>query len=167
MARRDPLTDVSNRRAFMESSEPLFQRAREAHRDLACLMIDIDHFKKVNDEHGHGAGDEVIKLVAETVKDEVGSAESVCRYGGEEFVTLVDFARAGDGAEIAERLRRRIASPAFARVPITVSVGVSAVSDGARTLLELINQADEALYASKSAGRNRVTRWDQIGTARR
>jgi diguanylate cyclase (GGDEF)-like protein/PAS domain S-box-containing protein len=166
LARRDPLTDVANRRAFMEASEPLFERAREGGRDLACVMADLDHFKGINDAHGHSAGDEVIRLVAQALSAEVGSADAVCRYGGEEFCMLLDFTGAAQAAELAERLRRRISSPAFARVPITASFGVSSMASRPRTLLELINQADEALYASKAGGRNRVTRWDEVGTAR-
>ena len=129
-------------------------------------MADIDHFKRVNDEHGHSAGDEVIRLVAQALCAEVGSSEAVCRYGGEEFCVLLDFSGIDDAAALAKRLRRRIDSPAFARLPVTVSFGVSSRSQGARTLIELINQADEALYASKAGGRNTVTRWDHLGTAR-
>lgn len=166
LAQRDPLTDIANRRHFMEVSEPLFERARESGRELACVMVDLDHFKRINDEHGHPSGDEVIKHVAEALMDEIGSAEAVCRYGGEEFCILIDFAGIEEGAKQAERLRRKIDSPAFARVPVTASFGVSSMSANPRTLLELINQADEALYASKAGGRNRVTTWDQLGSSR-
>jgi diguanylate cyclase (GGDEF)-like protein len=125
-------------------------------------MVDIDFFKRVNDEHGHGVGDEVIQRVAEALKGAVRSSDAVCRYGGEEFCIALPVADIEAGAMVGERVRAKIASPGFARVPVTVSVGVASVGFGAESLLDLIGQADEALYASKHGGRNRVTRWDQM-----
>jgi diguanylate cyclase (GGDEF)-like protein len=128
-------------------------------------MADIDHFKKVNDEHGHAVGDEVIRLVTESMKSVIRTSDAICRYGGEEFcIALVDTSVEA-ATRVAERIRAKIDSPSFARVPLTVSFGVTTSGFGAATLAELINQADEALYAAKNAGRNRVTRWDERGAS--
>jgi diguanylate cyclase (GGDEF)-like protein len=125
-------------------------------------MVDIDFFKRVNDEHGHAVGDEVIVRVAEALLAAVRSSDAVCRYGGEEFCIALPVADMAEASMVGERIRAKIDSPGFARVPVTVSVGVASVGLGADSLPELINQADEALYASKEGGRNRVTRWDEL-----
>jgi diguanylate cyclase (GGDEF)-like protein len=161
LARRDPLTGVSNRRAFVELNEKLFEEARRSQRRGAAMMADIDKFKAINDTHGHATGDEVICRVAEALSSMAPSPDAVCRYGGEEFCLFLPDMDVEAAAELAERLRRRIEAPAFARIPVTVSFGVSSIRGGAKTLFELIEQADEALYVSKRTGRNRVTRWDQ------
>jgi diguanylate cyclase (GGDEF)-like protein len=128
-------------------------------------MVDIDHFKRVNDNHGHSAGDEVLQRVGEALKDEVRATDAVCRYGGEEFLLMFPDAQVEAAATVAERLRRKLRSPGFARVPITASFGVSSLAFGASTPTELINQADAALYASKEGGRDRTTRWDELPEA--
>ena len=165
LARRDPLTDVANRRAFMEIHEILFEGAMRGGRPLSCIMVDIDHFKLVNDNHGHQMGDRVIIGVAEALKSAVRGSDAVCRYGGEEFCIALTDAPIDGAAVVAERIREKIEAPGFADVPVTASLGVTSIAFGAKTLLELINQADEALYASKEGGRNRVTRWDQRDAA--
>ena len=162
LAKTDPLTGASNRRYFMETYETHFAVAVRGSPPFSCLMVDIDFFKRVNDEHGHGVGDEVIQRVAEALKGAVRSSDAVCRYGGEEFCIALPVADIEAGAMVGERVRAKIASPGFARVPVTVSVGVASVGFGAESLHDLIGQADEALYASKNGGRNRVTRWDQM-----
>jgi diguanylate cyclase (GGDEF)-like protein len=162
LAKTDPLTGCSNRRFFMETYETHFAVSLRGSPPFSCLMVDIDFFKRVNDEHGHGVGDEVIQRVAEAMKGAVRSSDAVCRYGGEEFCVALPVAEIEAGAMVGERIRAKVASPGFARVPVTVSVGVASVGFGATTLQELIGQADEALYASKHGGRNQVTRWDQL-----
>jgi diguanylate cyclase (GGDEF)-like protein/PAS domain S-box-containing protein len=163
LARSDPLTGIANRRSFLERFEVEFAAASRQSEPLACVMVDIDQFKQVNDTHGHVLGDEVIRRVADVLGSGLRDTDSVGRYGGEEFCIFLSGADAAAAAAVAERLRSKIDSPGFARVPITVSFGVSSSSFGAETLAELIDQADEALYASKHAGRNRVTRWDERG----
>ena len=162
LARIDPLTGAANRRSFMEEAEPIFARARQHSEDLCCLMADIDHFKRVNDDHGHQTGDEAIRRVAGALLTQLSGRGLVCRYGGEEFCALVPEAAAEDCQRIAEMIREQVAAPDFTRVPITVSLGVASVRDGADDLTKLIDQADQALYSSKNSGRNRVTRFDQI-----
>jgi diguanylate cyclase (GGDEF)-like protein len=162
LAKTDPLTGCSNRRYFMERYETHFAVSLRGSSPFSCLMVDIDHFKRINDEHGHGLGDHVIQRVAEALTGVVRSSDAVCRYGGEEFCIALPITDIEAGALVGERMRAKIASPGFTRVPVTVSVGVASVGFGAESLHELINQADEALYASKRGGRNRLTRWDQL-----
>ena len=160
-ATSDPLTGVANRRAFMDAVEVAFSTARRTDRNCCCIMADIDHFKKVNDTHGHAMGDEVIQKVAQALGSQVRSSDCVSRYGGEEFCIVLPDVPIDVATQIAERIRKRIDCPDFASIPVTVSLGVSSIAFGATTTAELINQADEALYASKEGGRNRVTRWDE------
>jgi diguanylate cyclase (GGDEF)-like protein len=164
LAQRDPLTGVSNRRFFLESFGEQFLSAVQGGEEVCCVMADIDHFKKINDAHGHLAGDEVIRRVADVLKSEVRSPDAICRFGGEEFCIVLRDLAIDKATLIADRLRRRVAAPAFARVPVTVSFGVTSSVFGARSWQELVKQADDALYASKDSGRNRLTRWDQIET---
>lgn len=160
-ATRDPLTGVANRREYMAAFEAGFAAAKETDQNYACIMADIDLFKKVNDTHGHPMGDEVIKCVAGALSSVVRSTDSVCRYGGEEFLIVLPGASVESGVQVAERIRTMIDSEGFAPIPVTASFGVASIVFGAADSDELINQADEALYASKQGGRNRVTRWDQ------
>ncbi len=163
LARSDSLTGVSNRRFFLNRLQSLFEATQREGRALCCIMVDIDHFKRINDAHGHGVGDEVIRRVAEVLASEVRSSDAICRYGGEEFLLVLPDVGVERATLIAERLRRRVAAPAFARVPVTASFGLSSSRFGARSSEELIRQADEALYVSKQQGRDRVTRWDRTG----
>ncbi|MBW2427212.1 MAG: diguanylate cyclase [Deltaproteobacteria bacterium] len=161
LAKRDPLTGVSNRRFFLEHAEREFERARIDDTSLSCIMADLDDFKSINDTHGHLEGDDVIRRVAEVLKAEVRETDWICRYGGEEFCIALRGVDADQALVIAERMRSRVSAPAFARVPITVSLGVSAMEFGAKSFEAMIREADEALYASKQAGRDCVTRWDE------
>jgi two-component system cell cycle response regulator len=104
-------------------------------------------------------GDEVIQRVAEALVRETGSPDLVCRYGGEEFCCALPGAPLEIAQAAAERVRRAVAQPAFTRVPLTVSFGVASIRSGAEKLNQLVDQADQALYAAKSSGRNRVERW--------
>jgi diguanylate cyclase (GGDEF)-like protein len=125
-------------------------------------MVDIDFFKKVNDEHGHAMGDEVICRVADVLRDHRGSTDIAGRYGGEEFCMAYLGVEITKAVEIAEKIRTTIAAPGFARIPVTVSIGVSSTEFGAKTPSALLEEADQSLYASKNNGRNRVTRFDEI-----
>jgi diguanylate cyclase (GGDEF)-like protein/PAS domain S-box-containing protein len=162
LARSDPLTGVANRRSFMEDVEPLRQRALDDGSELACLMLDIDHFKRVNDDHGHITGDEVIRRIADGLMSQLGSNGIVCRYGGEEFCVVLPDSALEEAEALGERVRRQISAPGFASVPVTASLGVASIRDGADSLTGLIDQADQALYRSKENGRNQLTRFDQM-----
>jgi diguanylate cyclase (GGDEF)-like protein len=163
LATCDPLTGIVNRRAFIERAELEFDTAVRMGSELCCVMVDIDHFKLVNDRHGHSMGDEVIRRLAQELVAEWRDRELVCRFGGEEFVLLLTDTDIETGYALASRLRRSISAEGFAPVPVTASFGVSSLASGAPRFYELLNQADEALYAAKASGRNRVTRYDRIG----
>ena len=165
LARCDPLTGLSNRRCFLEQGEAEFTAAKREDLDLCFLMADIDHFKRVNDNHGHAVGDEVIICVAEELLAGARDRALVCRYGGEEFCALLVGIDIEEAMEVAERLRLSVAAEGFASVPVTASFGVSSIRFSAPKLHDMIKQADEALYSSKESGRNRVTRWDRIGSS--
>jgi len=156
LATTDPLTGVANRRSFYEAAAAAVRAARAARAPLCFVMCDIDHFKRINDEFGHATGDEVIARVAEVLRSMAGSSRAVCRYGGEEFCVLLEGDVALRARDFAEALRRQIEGPGFARVPVTASFGVANLVSGAETAAELVGQADEALYAAKRTGRNRV-----------
>ena len=162
LAKQDPLTGVANRRAFMDWFEVQVAQAKTRGLELSCVMVDIDHFKRVNDTHGHPAGDEVIRRVAELLSSAVRSFDAVCRYGGEEFCMGLPGASSEVAVVVAERLCEKTRAPGFTRVPITASFGVASIKSGAQSLAELLEQADRALYASKEAGRDRVTAWNDI-----
>jgi diguanylate cyclase (GGDEF)-like protein/PAS domain S-box-containing protein len=162
LAQRDPLTGLSNRRAFLEAFDQVFKNAKLIDGRLSVLMVDIDHFKAVNDSHGHAVGDEVIRRMAEGLRSSLRVSDIVCRWGGEEFCVFLQDSSVEGATAMADRMRRAVASPGFASVPVTASFGVSSIEFGAVDVDELIGQADAALYASKESGRNRVTRWDQV-----
>jgi diguanylate cyclase (GGDEF)-like protein/PAS domain S-box-containing protein len=163
LAQRDPLTGVCNRRFFLDNSDRAFEEALADGATLSCIMADLDHFKSINDTHGHQEGDDVIRRVADVLKGEVRGSDEICRYGGEEFCIVLRDVGVEQAVAIAERMRCRVAAPAFARVPVTVSIGVTSTEFGAHSWNELVKQADDALYACKESGRNCVTRWDRIG----
>jgi diguanylate cyclase (GGDEF)-like protein len=159
LARRDRLTGLLNRRAYDEAIADALARRQRLNEDVAILLLDIDHFKRINDTHGHVAGDEVLRAIAATVTAQVRQIDKVCRLGGEEFVVILQDANRSAAAIMAERIRGAIehnpvpvdATP----IAVTVSIGVADVDDDgdAATLLE---RADAALYDAKQGGRNRV-----------
>lgn len=159
-ATRDVLTGLPNRRWFLEAARDAVTDAAGGGAPVGLLSIDVDHFKAVNDTYGHSAGDAVLRTLAATMNDVVGSSGTACRLGGEEFVVLLPGADAGRAKVLAETLRERVAArgeEATAAVPaITISVGIAAAPEHARTADELVEHADEALYRAKREGRDRV-----------
>ena len=162
LATRDPLTGCLNRRAFFGDFETHWSAAERYGQPLSCVMVDIDHFKSINDTHGHAAGDRVLQLVAETLRTMARKTDLVCRYGGEEFCILLPHTDLDEAAQAAERFREAVAARNCAGVSVTASLGVSALSLGAREPRLLLEQADKCLYAAKRGGRNQVVRWDSI-----
>ncbi len=155
----DGLTQINNKRYLMETLEREIPRARRHMRPLSVVMFDIDHFKGINDNYGHLAGDYVLKELATLVKSRLRPDDIVARYGGEEFCALLpETALQGAGA-IAEDLRRRVQERGFVfeseQIPVTVSLGCSELT-GEMDVLMLIKAADEKLYEAKRGGRNRV-----------
>jgi diguanylate cyclase (GGDEF)-like protein len=157
----DPLTGVSNRRSFMSFAEHQFDLDSADASRLSVIMVDIDHFKKVNDEYGHVIGDEVIQRVAQELLAN-SDRDSICRYGGEEFCVLLRDETIEEARMIAERMRRAIAADGFAVVPVTASFGISTRTQTTKNVSALIEMADEALYTSKDRGRDRVTHHNDI-----
>jgi diguanylate cyclase (GGDEF)-like protein len=162
LATRDPLTGCLNRRAFLEAFEALCAGARRERGALSCVMVDIDHFKAVNDEHGHTVGDRVIQQVAQCLLQHARESDLVCRYGGEEFCMALPGLTLAGAMALAERLRACIAAECGAAVRevaglrVTASLGVQGFSTQCASPALMIDQADQALYRAKRGGRNRV-----------
>ena len=149
----DGLTQVANRRLFDETLALEWRRGARTRKAISLLMVDIDHFKRFNDEHGHQAGDEALRSVALTIQGAVHrAADCVARYGGEEFAVLLPETEEPHARQLAEVIRQRVES-----MNVTVSIGVATmVPDRDHDAEDLVRRADEALYEAKRSGRNRV-----------
>jgi len=162
LAHTDPLTHLLNRRALTIRLVSELERVRRYNSPLTMLMIDIDHFKQVNDTHGHLIGDDVLRGIATILQRSIRSVDMVARYGGEEFVVVLPETSQQGAVTFAERLRERVAAYAFEAGPgkgvqVTVSIGVSSFpSPYVETADDLFGRADAALYRAKEKGRNRV-----------
>ncbi|PKO72548.1 MAG: hypothetical protein CVU20_02065 [Betaproteobacteria bacterium HGW-Betaproteobacteria-14] len=160
LATTDHLTGLLNRRAFLEATEREIRRAHRYGQSLSLLMIDVDHFKHINDAHGHPAGDEVLRRIATACRGMLRDEDLTGRLGGEEFAVSLVQAPLHAAAAVAERLREAINALAIehegVRLTVSVSIGVAEFGRDAGTLDRLISQADARLYAAKHAGRNRV-----------
>ena len=155
----DNLTGVDNRRSFDEQLAIEFEVARARERELALLVIDIDHFKRLNDTRGHAEGDRALRALAAILRKHTHKPDVAFRYGGEEFVVLMPGASAESALALAEQLRESVAAETASDHALTVSIGIAAMSDRRATSAEdLFREADSALYAAKSGGRNRVVR---------
>ena len=159
----DPLTGILNRRGFEGAAKQIFDDPSALEKGVCALMIDIDHFKKVNDTYGHLFGDKIIRGVAETVKSKVRGQDSVARVGGEEFAVLLTETDIKGAQTVAEHVRQSIERSKVRRLDsqehisgITISIGVSKYSSG-ENVADLLDHADKALYLSKQQGRNRTT----------
>jgi diguanylate cyclase (GGDEF)-like protein len=165
LSTHDSLTGLLNYRELHRQLADEAERSLRYGRPFALFMLDVDHFKGINDTYGHLAGDRALRALAALIRGEVRPTDLVARYGGEEFVLVLP-ETAGPGAmTLAERLRARVASYALAvaadhTISVTVSIGVASYPDGANSVQKLLSAADQALYAAKSAGRNRVCRGD-------
>ena len=160
LSRRDSLTLVNNRRALMEALAMEFHRSRRYQHPFALLFLDVDHFKEINDRHGHVFGDHVLLHVVQSAGGIIRPPDMIGRYGGEEFVIgLVECDQAG-ALQIAERIRLKIAQDQFAwehhATTVTVSIGVVMLSPEIDQVETLIARADQAMYHAKRRGRNRV-----------
>ena len=157
----DQLTGLYNRRYMTAQLDALIQRAGKSRQPTAALVVDIDHFKKINDSFGHAVGDEVLREFAARLASNVRAVDLACRYGGEEFVVLMPDTELEHAHLIAERIRRNVAGSPFRvaggheLLSVTISVGVASAAPGDEAAA-LLKRADEALYAAKTEGRNRV-----------
>jgi diguanylate cyclase (GGDEF) domain len=162
----DNLTGVNNRRFFEQRLREETSRVKRNNSPMSCLFVDIDYFKKINDTCGHQIGDQVLRHVAQILREQVRTIDVVARYGGEEFTVLLLQAGADKAGEIAERIRTIIARDHFLtdngqRIPITVSIGINTLlpqdsNDDAETARQFVERADQALYKAKDSGRNRT-----------
>ncbi len=171
LADSDPLTGLPNRRCLLSELQIASARCAEQARPLGVAMVDIDHFKQVNDRHGHAAGDRVLCAVAERMRGRLRDDCTLGRFGGEEFLLVAPGTDADAIAAIGERLRAAVAEHPIAAgastVPVTISVGVACRKPGTdRSDAELVRAADDALYDAKHAGRDRVcVAWDSAPPA--
>lgn len=157
----DGLTGVHNKRYLLEFLGREIVRSQRYRRPLSLVLLDIDHFKSVNDTHTHLAGDALLRSLADAVGSEVRKEELFARFGGEEFGLVLPEATAETAAQCAERIRAKVAAHPFTHdgkaIPLTISLGVAELTDDILGPDDLIRRADEALYNSKRRGRNRVT----------
>jgi diguanylate cyclase (GGDEF)-like protein len=158
---RDPLTGLFNRRFMEESLEREIFRARRKREPVSVIMLDVDHFKRFNDQYGHDAGDVVIQAVGRHLRDGVRAEDVVCRYGGEEFVLILPGSNTTNAAQRAESLRQGVSQLALTlgttQLPhVTCSIGVASYPINGQTTGNLLKAADTALYQAKRNGRDRV-----------
>ena len=170
----DPLTGVYNRRYLDRRLNEEVSRARRHGLPLTVLMLDIDHFKRINDDHGHQAGDQVLAQFADLTKRQLREPDLVARYGGEEFLVIAPQTTRHDALNLAERLRARIESNTFTvtnmaaqgerlKIRVTCSIGVAGLSDEIVRADMLVHCADKNMYHAKHAGRNRVNADEPAG----
>ena len=165
IAASDPLTKINNRRRFFELAETEYKRAKRYHHPLSLILVDADHFKEINDTHGHQIGDQVLANLAQFFEKNIRSIDIVARYGGEEFIILMPEIDCPSAVQIAERLRQSIAESPVAeadhKIMLTISLGVACwQSETSLSFDSLLYRADKALYQAKRDGRNRVTVWE-------
>lgn len=161
LATTDMLTGMANRRSFLEVAEAAFQRAQESQLPLTLLMLDLDHFKSINDRFGHLEGDRVLAEFARATKHQLRATDTMGRLGGEEFGLLLPQTTSTEGADIASRILEAIRALSLTdstgqHYGITTSVGLGTLSPGDRSLHELLDRADQALYLAKHRGRNQL-----------
>ncbi len=162
MAITDALTGLHNRRYMESHLGTLVEQAAARGKPLAVLVLDIDHFKAINDTYGHDAGDDVLREFALRIRRSIRGIDLACRYGGEEFVIVMPETDMAVATMVAERLRRRIASEPFAiqrgarSIEVTISIGIAAIGREGDNAADILKRADQALYRAKRDGRNRV-----------
>ena len=159
----DPLTGILNRRGFEGVAKETFEDQSALDKGVCLLMVDIDHFKKVNDTYGHLFGDKIIRAIAETLKSKIRGQDAVARLGGEEFAVLLKETDLIGARVVAETIRQSIERGRVRRIDtsehisgITISIGLTKYSSG-NSIVDMLDQADKALYVSKEQGRNRTT----------
>ena len=156
----DGLTQIFNKRYFAEALEREVARATRYRRELSLVMFDLDHFKEVNDTHGHLAGDAVLKTLAHTIRTRIRTEDIFARYGGEEFAIILPEIDGHNAHQFAEKIRRIVETTDFifeaTKIPVTISMGVATLDLEEPVSAALVKRADERLYEAKSAGRNCV-----------
>jgi diguanylate cyclase len=167
-ANRDPLTGLYNRRYLTTTMERELQRCQREGQPLSLLLIDLDHFKRINDTYGHTAGDETLRALAQLLNEEARASDVVCRYGGEEFLLLLPGMPQDTALQRAEHCRTRLQDMVLRfgefEIRSTLSIGVATYPGHGQSARELIHAADHALYRAKTEGRNRVVVFDPADT---
>ena len=161
----DSLTGLKNHREFQERLDDEISRASRYHLPLSLIMLDVDHFKRFNDRYGHPAGDEVLRTLAQLLKQHARETDILARYGGEEFAVILASTDRVHAIAAAERFRTAIADEAWPRRAITVSMGISTLRIVPQSRADLTTEADLALYTSKSRGRNCVAHYSEVREA--
>ncbi|BBP44387.1 GGDEF domain-containing protein [Thiosulfativibrio zosterae] len=156
LARTDPLTQLLNRRAALYDLNKIMEQNKRRYVPLAFLLIDIDYFKKVNDEHGHDKGDEILQKLAKTLLKSIRSADIVARWGGEEFLIVLYNSEPTETCQFTERLHEQVNKILINGKPITISIGISQTNTESQHIESIVKQADIALYQAKNNGRNRT-----------
>ncbi|UCF70092.1 MAG: GGDEF domain-containing protein [candidate division WOR-3 bacterium] len=157
----DKLTGLYNRQYFDRIAPQEIKKAKAARRQLSVLFIDLDHFKDINDQHGHRVGDEVLRAIAWLIQKACRKTDLVARYGGEEIVVVLPNTNGRDAGKIAEEIRGIIESQSKGRlnIPVTVSIGFATFPGDGKDLSSILDHADKALYQAKASGRNCVARY--------
>jgi diguanylate cyclase (GGDEF)-like protein len=160
LADTDYLTGLMNRRAFLAAADDAMDFSKRYGRNIAALMIDIDHFKSINDLHGHAVGDAVIKRIAAIVAESIRGSDKAARFGGEEFVVMLREVNGDEAKALAHRICNVIESDntivGATPVAATVSIGIAIIAPADRDIQDLIERADQGLYVAKNTGRNRT-----------
>ncbi|WP_198314481.1 GGDEF domain-containing protein [Chitinibacter sp. GC72] len=169
LATTDELTQVPNRREWQQRSSEAIVRSRRYKDPLSIIMLDIDHFKRINDEHGHLVGDVILKRLSQRCSKNLREIDTFARWGGEEFVILLPETDEAHALIVAEKLRHAVcAEPILSEgqtpISLTISLGVTSLSMIDLSLDDLLRRADEALYAAKAAGRNCTISYAQLRT---
>ncbi len=160
LSNTDPLTKVANRRALFERGDLELSRADRIHNNLTLILLDCDYFKNVNDEYGHQVGDELLKHICKICNQEIRSIDFLGRYGGEEFIIILPDCDIDGGIEIAKRIQMSLKENNLTiedeELIVTLSMGISMLTDENETFEQLIHKADKAMYTAKENGRNRI-----------
>lgn len=164
IAGTDSLTGLNNRRAFFDKAESLFAYCRRKYEPISALMLDADHFKKINDSYGHATGDIALRNLARLLNKNLRQSDLSCRFGGEEFAVLLPNTTSKEAVEMANMLRKMMMTTIIAladenALSLTASFGISETGE---TIEDLLNHADKAMYAAKNNGRNHVINYSQI-----
>jgi diguanylate cyclase (GGDEF)-like protein len=161
LASTDALTGLNNRRAFFDKAALLFAFCKRSHEPISALMLDIDHFKTINDNYGHSAGDIALRNLARLIKSNLRDSDLSCRFGGEEFAVLLPNTSAAEAMKMANLLKAMMAASPIALAGDSLSVTASfGVAEHGDTVEDLLNNADKAMYLAKNAGRNHVMAYE-------